>query len=135
MCATLNSYTHMDLPDLILQRARRRDGVRARDLLAETGLSKTYVNRAFQQLRNEGRIVLIGQTNRARYVAANREAVARARRELVSIRKKIRNAGLSEDSILDELRLQTGIFVDLEPNVDHVLEYAFTELLNNAIEH
>jgi anti-sigma regulatory factor (Ser/Thr protein kinase) len=47
----------------------------------------------------------------------------------------LRNSGLDEDSILATIKRETGIFVGLPEPATRIVDYGFTEILNNAIEH
>jgi anti-sigma regulatory factor (Ser/Thr protein kinase) len=86
-------------------------------------------------LEEEGKIVLIGKTNKAHYVKADKDFVLAAKKEILSIHKKVKNQSISEDTVLKQISQDTGIFIGLRKNIENILNYAFTEMLNNAIEH
>jgi len=125
----------MDVRKLIDRKLERDGSVGATEIASQTGLSRTYVNRIFQQLRREGKIRLVGKANRARYVFANSEQYREAIEVERSYHRILRNIGLEEDVVLEEIRKETGIFIDLSKNVRSIVDYSFTEILNNAIEH
>lgn len=125
----------MDIRKLIEKKLKTRGELRTSELIKATGFSRTYVNRILQQLEAEGRILLVGKANRARYVVADRGAVQKAREEELTFHRILRNENLHEDVVLDQIRKETGIFVGTPDNVSRILYYAFTEMLNNAIEH
>lgn len=58
-------------------------------------------------------------------------------RELLAdkVVKKLVNKSLQEDQVLDEFKSKAIFLKNLKENVDSILYYAFTEMLNNAIEH
>jgi anti-sigma regulatory factor (Ser/Thr protein kinase) len=45
------------------------------------------------------------------------------------------NKGLAEDKVLREIKEKSAIFQGVAGNVSSIIDYAFTEMLNNAIEH
>jgi anti-sigma regulatory factor (Ser/Thr protein kinase) len=45
------------------------------------------------------------------------------------------NKGLTEDKVLREIKEKSAIFRGISGNVSSITDYAFTEMLNNAIEH
>lgn len=47
----------------------------------------------------------------------------------------MQNQDLTEDKVLAELKKKTGIFIGPRENISAVLDYAFSEMRNNAIEH
>ncbi len=124
-----------DIKSLILQLLKKKKQITAAEIVKRTVFSRVYVNRFFRQLRNEGKIVLIGKTNRARYVLADKKALLKAKSKLLSFRKVLPNKGVSEDIVLDSIKRDSGIFLELPNNVLTIVDYGFTEMLNNAIEH
>lgn len=125
----------MELKKKILDLLRKKKEIKVADLIRLTGFSRAYLNRFLVDLRDEGKIVLIGKAKASRYVLADKNAVRRAKKSILSVTKTLKNISLSEDIVLDELKRETGIFMDLRPNVASIVDYAFTEMLNNAIDH
>jgi anti-sigma regulatory factor (Ser/Thr protein kinase) len=125
----------MDTKKLILEQLNIKDNLKVADIMELTGFSRAYINRFFQELRNEGKVVLIGKANRAHYVIAEKNKVLNAKKNILTIHKILKNINLSEDTILDVIKRECGIFVDLKKNIENILNYAFTEMLNNAIDH
>lgn len=123
------------IDDIIRKELEAKRFVRTSELVKKTGLSRAYVQRKLHELKNRGAVVLVGKANRARYVIADKNAVKQARIQIRSIDKTIENRKVSEDIILSNIRKNTGIFADLPERTVSNLNYAFTEMLNNAIEH
>ncbi len=123
----------MKIRELILNELTAKGVVRSRDIVAASGLSRAYVNRFFQSLVREGVLVQLGKARAARYVAPGR--LRHWTNNTLSTRFTLINKNLSEDSILDDLKFKTGVFLGLRRNVAGIVDYAFTEMLNNAIEH
>lgn len=125
----------MNIKQIILDKLNRKGVIKTSDIMRDVNFSRAYINNFFQELQNEGKIVLIGKGRGAKYVIADKEKIQKIKKGLVSIRKKIKNQDLSEDTILEQIERDTGIFVGLNKNVASILNYGFTEMLNNAIEH
>ncbi len=125
----------MDVRSLILEKIARNKEIKAVDIIKATGFSRAYIDRFFKELRDEGKIILIGKANQAHYVIASKKAVSRAKRKLLNAYRILENKNLSEDIVLEEIKRETGIFLNLPKNVSDILDYAFLEMLNNAIEH
>ncbi len=125
----------MDVKDLILKTMEKKGEVRASEIVKATGFSRVYVNRFFRQLREEGVLTLVGKANAARYVPATEEMVSRVKKEIKKLYRILKNDALNEDEVLANIKKKTGIFEGLRDNVSDILGYAFTEMLNNAIEH
>lgn len=99
------------------------------------GVSRQYVHTQIHDLRESGRVVLLGHANRATYALANREVIARIKSGIRDMHRTLLNHGLQEDVIFDEIKRETGIFDGVPDNVERIAKYAFTEMLNNAIDH
>ena len=125
----------MDIKSLILNTLSKKEWVRAQDIVRVTGLSRAYVNRFFQELRREGKILLLGKANKARYASATSVNFKKAKSELTHFKRVFKNSNLFEDRVLGEIKAESGIFFGLSENVSKILDYAFTEMMNNAIEH
>ena len=125
----------MDVRKLIIDRLNKKGVVKSSDIVRAAGFSRAYVNRFFQKLTDEGVVILIGKANKARYIPATQEAVNSSKRRILNINRILHNENLSEDIVLTDLKKKTGIYQFLPENVSRILDYAFLEMLNNAIEH
>lgn len=124
-----------DIKRLILEKTQQNKEIAASSIVKETGFSRAYINTFLQELREEGRIIQIGKTKGAKYVIAEKDAVRVAKSALKNFKRSLKNQNLSEQPVLDLVKNETGIFFNLSDNIEKILEYAFTEMLNNAIEH
>ena len=125
----------MNIRNFILKKLAKEGKMRASDVTSKTGFSRAYISRFLQELQNEGKIMRIGQANQAHYVAARQTTVVREKRKILHVHRMLKNKGLAEDAVLDEIKKESGIFFKLHKNISDILDYAFTEMLNNAIEH
>ena len=119
----------------VLDIIRTEKEVKASRLDGRLNVSRQYLHRFLKELREEGKIALLGKANRAVYVFADRDSLAAARKKIKKFHRFLHNKELSEDTMLDSIKRNTRIFIDLSENIIHILDYAFTEMLNNAIEH
>lgn len=124
-----------DMENIITGIIRRKKKVTAWEVVKKTGLSRAYVNRFFQDLRDRGKIVLIGKANRAHYITADENAIRASKRKVLSVTRIIQNANIAEDTVISRIKRDTGIFDDIPQNVAELTGYAISEMLNNAIEH
>ncbi|OIO18756.1 MAG: hypothetical protein AUJ23_03060 [Candidatus Magasanikbacteria bacterium CG1_02_32_51] len=125
----------MNIKQLILAEFDNKDQVTTAEIVRKTAKTRAWVNLAFQVLMEEGKIVRFGKTKGSFYVLANKESVRDAKSQIVKFRRVYKNIDLKEDVVLREIKNETGIFVDIPDNVLHILDYSFTEMLNNAIDH
>jgi len=117
----------------IVNLIKEKGSVTGKDISDQFSVSRTYVNKLVKELREDGMIVLVGKTNNAKYVLASDET--RAKKFIRSITLHLKNLDLHEDLIFKRIEKETGIFINIEDSVYRILQYSFTEMLNNAIDH
>ncbi len=120
---------------LILDTLKKKGRVRVADIVARTGLSRVYIHRFFKRLKDEGTIILVGKANQAHYLLADGRARDQAGRDRLYVHRILRNANLSEHAVLHQIKDESAVYRRMSSNVAGILDYAFTEMLNNAIEH
>lgn len=125
----------MNIKDLILKKLKENGEVRSSEIVKATGYSRAYINRFFKELYEEGILLPIGKANKAKYIPASEEIITKERKSLKRVHKLLNNLNLQEDEIFNSIEKSTGIIDGLNKNVSKIIEYAFTEMLNNAIEH
>jgi len=59
-----------------LEKLKNADKVSMADILKDTGFSRAYINRFFQELRNNGQILLIGAGRGAYYIPVDKEKLS-----------------------------------------------------------
>lgn len=124
----------MNIQNLILNRARKGPITIAK-IVKETGFSRAYIHRFFQVLVEGGKLMYLGHANRARYVLTNKTDLRKEKKKILSFSRIFKNTSLEEDRIFELIRKETGVFEDIHTNTEQIVHYAFTEMLNNAIEH
>lgn len=126
----------MQSKDKIIKLLNRQGQIRTREVAEVLGVSRNYAQRLLQELIQEGEILLIGKTNQARYVSAkDAKSIKKAREQIRHISLHLKNEGLSEDEVFRRVESETGIFIDAAKNVRTLVYHAFTEMVNNAIDH
>ncbi len=125
----------MDIRAHILSSAKKNRKVTVAEVAASTGFSRAYIHRFFKDLVDQGLLAAFGKANQAHYVPADAATKLRAKELVWDFRRVLVNRDQREDQVLDVIKRETGIFDDLAENIRSILEYGFTEMLNNAIEH
>lgn len=120
----------MDIKKLILTKVKNRGWIKSSEIVKLTGYSRVYINRFFKELVKNGQLELVGKANQARYL---KPGSSMSKPKTVS--KLLKNKNLQEDLILEDIKKQSSVFKNLSSSADNLVSYAFTEMLNNAIEH
>jgi anti-sigma regulatory factor (Ser/Thr protein kinase) len=92
------------------------------------------VNSIIGLLVSENKLIKIGSTRKAFYVLPE---YAQKHQEIfpISFIKLFKNVSLEEHKVLDEVEKRSPLLAKLPENVQSIFTYAFSEMLNNAIEH
>lgn len=93
--------------------------------------NRVYVSRLVNELVKEQRLVKMGKGRWTRY-ALPEEAAKLSERVTAKLSN---NKALDEDRVYADFKVKTAGLQNLPDNVGHIVNYGFTEMLNNAIEH
>ena len=124
----------MDAKSFILKQLQRGRSLKTSDVVKALGISRQTAAQHFRELVNAGRLIKIGSTRSARYVPFSKKysAIARVRSRFAK-QYKIRK--LSEDRVFGEVAHKINVTRKLSGAAYKIAQYAFTEMLNNAIDH
>lgn len=119
----------MKFQDKILDFLKSHLTITAQDLVKRYGVSRQFASREINVLVKREKLGKQGSTRAARYFDPQRPPAER------SFSKKLLNKNLQEHVVIDDLEAATRIMRSLPENVRSIFYYAFSEMLNNAIEH
>jgi anti-sigma regulatory factor (Ser/Thr protein kinase) len=122
----------MAVKDTILQTAKERKTFKTSDIVEIMGgkISRVWVSASISQLVKQGTLIKSGSTTNARYALAENASELGS-----SISKHLIRQNLKEHEVLDKINHQAPFLIQLNENIRSVFDYAFSEMLNNAIEH
>ena len=120
----------MDIRAKILQIAKDRKKFRTSDIAKDLKLSRVYISSILSKLYSQGKLMRSGG---GQYVFYALPSNADSLRDI--IKRRLENKDLKEHEVLDRLKIETPFLKQLKENVDSIFNYAFSEMLNNAIEH
>lgn len=114
--------------DIIEEKGEASRGKIATELQEE--VSGVHISRLLGQLVREGSIIRIGKGRYTRYVSKKRISETTS-----EFHKRFKNEHLEEHIVLTNVRDQFPHIHHLNENVQSIFDYAFSEMVNNAIEH
>ena len=122
----------MRTKEKILQIARDKKSFRVADVIEvlDGKVSRQYVAREIAALIAEKKLIKGGSTKQATYALPENAAYLGR-----SLQKRYLRQGLKEDEVLDEILKQAPFLTKSKETVQDIFAYAFSEMLNNAIEH
>jgi anti-sigma regulatory factor (Ser/Thr protein kinase) len=120
--------------DTILKLAKVKGRLLTNHIVAALQVSRQYASLLISGLVQEGKLLKLGSTRKAFYVLPE---YASAHPELYPHRltRTYKNTGLEEHKVLGEIEQTFPLLGTLPENIRSIFTYAFSEMLNNAIEH
>lgn len=124
----------MDKKEKILQIIKNNKIVKTKEISEETGATRQYINQIITELIDKGDLIKIGSTLKAFYVTP--EYMSDHADEIPAIFKiRLKNERLEEHVVLENINNEMPSILNLKENIRSIFEFAFLEMLNNAIEH
>ncbi|MCL5411797.1 MAG: DUF4325 domain-containing protein [Patescibacteria group bacterium] len=122
----------MDIKQEILRIAVKSKKFRTSDVLSflPKKLSRQYISGVLSSMVKSGQLIRSGVGEYVYYALPKNEFYLTDR-----IHKRLINKDLKEHEVLDALKKQAPFIRPLRENIDSIFNYAFSEMLNNAIEH
>ncbi|MCC7356706.1 MAG: DUF4325 domain-containing protein [Candidatus Doudnabacteria bacterium] len=126
----------MNTRQIIIKLLRDKNRLKTADLVRafKNGISRQYISKILRELIDEGLVTRIGHTNNAFYILRN-EKNQLADLGIESIKKRMINKGIKEHEVLDEINRSSASLARASENVKSIFDYAFSEMLNNVIDH
>ncbi|MBU0676717.1 MAG: DUF4325 domain-containing protein [Verrucomicrobia bacterium] len=110
---------------------RDRGEVTGSEICRHFDMSRQALHRHMKQLVAEGEVIQRGVTRGATYHSLQDHGHLGER----GYKRTYSVEGLQEDRVWDQIETVLGLTTSLAENVRAILEYAFTEMLNNVIDH
>lgn len=119
---------------IILDTAKRKGKVKSNDFTTPFGVTRQYVSLLIGELVSLKQLIKIGSTRNAFYVLPE---YAKEHPQILPTRffKRLKNVGLEEHKILAEIEDKFPNIIEIREHVRNIFTFAFSEMLNNAIEH
>ena len=123
----------MKTKDRIIEYLKKNKTATGKELYTLLGISRQALNKHLKNLINHALILKTGSTKSATYtyLSPSRKKITK----IFSYKKELFLKGLEEDKVFNEMSLHSNLLTSISPRSYAILQYAFTEILNNAIEH
>lgn len=114
--------------------AQKEGKIYSGDIARHFGVSRQYASGLISELVAEGRLVKIGKTRAAFYVSL---AYAKKNQGIIPnyFSQSFLNKNLEEHAVLEQIENSLPRIKRLPENIRSVFTYAFSEMLDNAVEH
>lgn len=118
----------------IIKMAKNKGIIKTSDIVDFFGVSRQYASKFLSELVLSEELIKIGSTIKAQYVYPG---YAKKHLEILpsNIKKTFKNDNLEEHKVLDQIEYKFPVILKQKENIRNIFIYAFSEMLNNAIEH
>ena len=123
-----------NINDIILKDTKKHGRIDTGSLAKKCAISRQGAHSYLQKLVNDNILIKIGRTRGSYYVIRTKKAAATLKKDDKAYKVRLQNKNLQEDIVFDKAAHIVAIN-KLHNNTKRIARYAFTEMLNNAIEH
>jgi len=121
----------------ILEFIKKNKKVKVAQMVTSFGISRQYLNRFLQKLVQSNKIIKIGKGPAVEYILYNSQNIKKIKE---NIREKtytlhLKKPFLGEDYVWKKVLDEYVSFLSPSKNAFKILSFAFTEMLNNSLEH
>lgn len=121
----------MDTKEKIKLFLRKKKRATSTEIARHFRFTRQYASQMLRIMVNAGEVVKFGSTRAAFYTLPElADEVGPA-----ALSRRFRNKNLKEHEVFNELIANFPVFTRASENVRSIVHYAFSEMLNNAIEH
>jgi len=121
----------MDIRGKIKEFLREKKRASSTEIARHFGFTRQYASQILRILVNAGEVIKFGSTRAAFYTLP--EFIDEIGPS--AIRRRLKNKNIKEHEVFDNLISVFPAFRTAPENVRSIVHYAFSEMLNNAIEH
>ena len=118
----------------ILKIVEKNGILKTNDIVLTFRVSRQYANRLIKDLVIERKLLKVGLASKAMYVSLG---YAKKHPEILNckITKTFVNKNLEEHIVLNIVESELPLILKQKENIRNIFTFAFSEMLNNAIEH
>ncbi|MBI2996542.1 MAG: DUF4325 domain-containing protein [Candidatus Melainabacteria bacterium] len=126
----------MNTRKLILKKVKSKGFVTSSEIVKLTGISRQTIAQYFRELISKKRLIKFGSTHNAKYIQYTKSKSLHLKNSKESVFSAIYlNKDLQEDRVFLEASMKMKLQKKLSDNVYKIAQFAFTEMLNNVIDH
>lgn len=120
---------------IILERVKNKGSVDSDAIAEACNISRQAAHQHLSELVKTQKLLKIGKTRGSYYVLFSDKKAKKLKKEEKTYKAKLRNDNLQEDYVYDKAVYAMPSLNKLQKNMQDIIRYSFTEMLNNAIEH
>lgn len=123
------------IEEMLFQLLDQETEVRTQDISTQFKGSEPLVAFVFSKLLKKKKLLKVGSTRGAYYILNTPQNRQSLEKKVTRLRKTYKNQDLEEHVLFEEFKAGLPRLHVLHENIQSIVFYAFTEMVNNAIEH
>ncbi len=113
------------------KRILKKEGELKPKVLAEkAGVSRQQASKVIRDLKERGEVIRVGSGPETTYILPSSDKF-----DDRVFEKELPIKGLQEDKVVAQAKLSNAFIKRLPENTENIFDYAFSEMINNAIDH
>ncbi len=124
-----------NIKGLILKQIKSKGNINSDTVAKSYNISRQAAHQHLRELVKLQKLLRIGKTRGSYYILFSKKEAKKIKEEDETYKARLRNKKLQEDYVYDKIFYKSSSLKKLQKNTHDIIRYAFTEMLNNAIEH
>ena len=109
---------------------KQKGEITPKTLSNKADVSRQQASKVIRNLKQEGVVIRVGKGPKTRYITPDNEKF-----DDQKFTTEFENGTIEEDKVVSEAKLTNSFLKKLPNNTEEIFDYAFSEMINNAIDH
>jgi anti-sigma regulatory factor (Ser/Thr protein kinase)/biotin operon repressor len=120
----------MTTKDLAKKILAKEGKLKPKTLADRAKVSRQQASKTIKRLKEEGKVIRVGKGPKTAYISPESDQF-----DDKIFKKEFTTSNSQEDKVVSEAKLSNAFLKRLPQNTEEIFDYAFSEMINNAIEH
>lgn len=125
----------LNIENHILKQVKEKGQTNSDTVAKHCNISRQAAHQHLRELVKHQKLLRIGKTKGSYYILFSKKEWERIKERDEVYKTRLKNNNLQEDYIFDEISYKLPSLKKIQKKASDIVRYAFTEMLNNAIEH
>jgi len=104
--------------------------LKPKKLAERANVSRQQASKIIRRLKEQGKVIRVGAGPKTTYISPENDQF-----DNQVFKKEFKTNNLQEDQVVSQAKISNSFLKKLPQNTENIFDYAFSEMVNNAIEH
>ncbi len=109
---------------------KQKGEITPKTLSNKADVSRQQASKVIRKFKQEGVVIRVGKGPKTKYITPDNEKF-----DDQKFTTEFENGTIEEDKVVSEAKLTNSFLKKLPSNTEEIFDYAFSEMINNAIDH